>query len=225
VTGLSLAAAARIVEARRGGAFRDVQDLAARAGLDTGSLRQLAEADVLGSLAGHRRQATWQVAAVRVQSDMFDAVPVQEIEDVRLAAPQVGESLVADYASLGYSLRVHPLSLLRSRLQERRFLPSSGVLCAGDRALARAAGIVTCRQKPCTAKSVFVTLEDETGCVNVIVHPRLAERQRRELLGARLLGVYGQVQAADGVVCLIAQRLIDLSDWLGDLQTSSHDFH
>ncbi len=225
VTGLSLAAAARIVEARRGGAFRDVQDLAVRAGLDTGSLRQLAEADVLGSLAGHRRQATWQVAAVRVQGDMFDAVPVQEIEEVRLTAPQVGESLVADYASLGYSLRVHPLSLLRSRLQERRFLPSSGVLCAGDRALARAAGIVTCRQKPCTAKSVFVTLEDETGCVNVIVHPRLAERQRRELLGARLLGVYGQVQAADGVVCLIAQRLIDLSDWLGDLQTSSHDFH
>lgn len=225
IGGLGRAAAERIVAARRGGAFRDVQDLAVRAGLDTGALRQLAEADVLGSLAGHRRQATWEVAAVRVQHDLFDAVPVQETETVTLSAPQIGENLVADYASLGYSLRVHPVSLLRTRLQEKRFLPAHDIHVAGDRALARAAGVVTCRQRPCTAKSVFVTLEDETGCVNVIVHPRLAEQQRRELLGARLLGVYGQVQAADGVVCLVAQRLVDLSDWLGALQTSSHDFH
>jgi len=225
VAGLSGEAARSIVVARHEAAFRDVQDLAVRAGLDTGSMRRLAEADALGMLAGNRRQATWQVAAVQVQGDMFDTVPQPDADEIRLQASGVAGSLEADYASLGYSLRVHPVQLLRSRLQSQRFMSSSRILCAEDRALARAAGIVTCRQKPCTAKSVFVTLEDETGSVNVIVHPYLAERQRRELLGARLMGVYGQVQAADGVVCLVAKRLVDLSEWLGTLQTSSHDFH
>lgn len=225
VAGLSSDAARRIVAARHEAAFRDVQDLAVRACLDTGSMRRLAEADALGMLAGNRRQAIWQVAAVQVQGDMFDTVPQSDADEIRLPPSGVAGSLEADYASFGYSLRVHPVQLLRSRLQLQRFLPSSSILCAGDRALARAAGIVTCRQKPCTAKSVFVTLEDETGSVNVIVHPYLAERQRRELLGARLMGVYGQVQAADGVVCLVAKRLVDLSEWLGTLQTSSHDFH
>jgi error-prone DNA polymerase len=224
VAGLSVESARAIVAARGQGVFRDVQDLASRAGLDSGQLRRLAEADALLALAGHRRDAAWQVSGLQGQGDLFDGVPAPEVP-VEFAAPSVGESLVADYASLGMSLRPHPLSLLRERLAQRRFLPSSTAMQAGDRALARVAGIVTSRQKPGSAKSVFVTLEDETGMLNVIVHPWLAERQRRELLGARLLGVFGQLQSENGVVHLIAKRLVDLSSWLGRLDVSSRDFH
>ena len=92
--------------------------------------------------------------------------------------------------------------------------------------LMRAAGIVTCRQRPGTASGiVFVTLEDETGLANIVVHSRLVERQRRELLGARLLGVLGQVQREGQVVHLVAKRLVDLSSLLGRLPTSSRNFH
>lgn len=229
IAGLGAEAAASIVAARADASFVDAQDLAARTGLDAGSLRRLAEADALATLAGHRRQANWAVSGLQVrrpdlQGDLFaqQAAPEQAIE---LAAPSVGESLVADYASLGMSLRPHPLALLRERLAQRRFLPASVAQVAGDRALVRVCGIVTCRQKPGSAKSVFVTLEDESGVLNVIVHPWLAERQRRELLAARLLGVYGQLQSESGVVQVVAKRLVDLSPWLGNLATRSHDFH
>ncbi len=94
------------------------------------------------------------------------------------------------------------------------------------RALLRAAGIVTGRQRPGTASGiVFMTLEDETGLANIVVHPQLVERQRKELLGASLLGVYGQLQKEGEVVHLVAKRLVDLSAWLGRLETVSRDFH
>ena len=94
------------------------------------------------------------------------------------------------------------------------------------RSLVRAAGIVVGRQRPGTATGiVFVTLEDESGLTNVVVHPQLVEKQRRELLGARLLGVYGQLQVEGEVVHLVAKRLVDLSSWLGRLETVSRDFH
>jgi error-prone DNA polymerase len=101
-----------------------------------------------------------------------------------------------------------------------------GAEAAGHRALVRAAGIVVGRQRPGTATGiVFVTLEDETGLANIVVHPQLVDRQRRELLGSTLLGVYGQLQKEGEVVHLVARRLVDLSAWLGRLETSSRDFH
>jgi error-prone DNA polymerase len=93
-------------------------------------------------------------------------------------------------------------------------------------AAARAAGIVTGRQRPGTASgTVFVTLEDETGCVNVIVWPRLVEAQRRELLGAKLMGVEGTLEREGEVMHLVAKRLVDHSDLIGSLQIDSRDFH
>ena len=144
----------------------------------------------------------------------------------RRPAPGEAENLVADYRQLGHSLRTHPLSLLRTALSHRRFLTAADLRTGGDRALVRAAGIVVGRQRPGTATGiVFVTLEDETGWTNVVVKPELVERQRRELLGATLLGVFGQLQQAEGVTHLIAGRLVDLSHWLGRLATHSRDFH
>jgi len=158
-----------------------------------------------------------------VQGDLFDGLPPAETATI-LPEPNEAENLVTDYRSLGLTLRPHPLTLLRPHLAERRFV--TAVKTAGQRALIRAAGIVVGRQRPGTATGiVFVTLEDETGLTNIVVHPQLVDKQRRELLGSSLLGVYGQLQKEGEVVHLIARRLVDLSAWLGQLETSSRDFH
>ncbi len=107
-----------------------------------------------------------------------------------------------------------------------RFLTAADIACAPDRMLARGAGLVTCRQRPGTAKgTMFITLEDETGLTNIIVRPELFERQRRILLGARLLGVYGQISRQGSVVHLVASRVVDHSALLGTLDARSRDFH
>jgi error-prone DNA polymerase len=230
IGGLSPAAAERIATVRqKKGPFLNVADLAARAGLARRDLDLLAAADALNSLAGHRRQAAWAASVEKtsavVQGDLFDGLAVAEAP-ADLPAPNLGENLVADYKSLGLSLRAHPLTLLRRHLAERRFLTAAALKAVGHHALVRAAGIVVGRQRPGTATGiVFVTLEDESGLTNVVVHPQLVEKQRRELLGATLLGVFGQLQIEGEVVHLVAKRLVDLSNWLGRLETSSRDFH
>ena len=141
-----------------------------------------------------------------------------------LLPPSEADDIVMDYAALGLSLRRHPLALLRPRLKGAASAQQVKVAQTGQRL--RVSGIVTCRQRPDTASGViFVTLEDETGYVNVVVWPRLVERQRRELLAARLLTVYGKIERDGEVVHLIAGRLIDDSALLGKLDTQSRDFH
>jgi len=143
-----------------------------------------------------------------------------------LPPPTEGENLVADYASTGLTLGRHPLALLRSRLARMRFATADELKLLPGGTPARAAGMVTGRQRPSTASgTVFVTLEDETGCVNVIVWPHLIERQRRELLGARLMGVEGVLEREGEVMHLVAKRLSDHSALLGSLVTQSRDFH
>ena len=151
--------------------------------------------------------------------------PVRE-PAATLAAPKEGEDIVADYASLGLSVGKHPLALLRPRLSRLGLLPAAEVQARPHGSRACAAGLVTCRQRPDTASGViFVTLEDETGCVNVVVWRDLIERQRRELLGARLLAVEGRIERDGEVVHLIARRLTDRSALLGRLLAPSRDFH
>jgi error-prone DNA polymerase len=225
ISGLAKVVGERIAVNRENRPFSNVADLAARVGLQRRDLDLLAAADALHSLAGHRRQAAWAATAAVVQGDLFDGLPEREAES-GLPAPSVGENLVADYRSLGLTLRPHPLTLLRQHLAGRRFISAAEVRGAGHCALVRTAGIVVGRQRPGTATGiVFVTLEDETGLANIVVHPQLAEKQRRELLGSALLGVYGQLQKEGEVVHLVARRLVNLSAWLGRLQTSSRDFH
>lgn len=225
IVGLSQATAVRLLEAREQGPFANIAELAARARLTHRDLDLLAAADALASLSGHRRQAAWAAAGVAVQLDLLSGnAPPEDLAE--LAIPSEGEDLIADYASTRLTLGRHPLALLRERLSAQRFVSASQLQRAPDRQLARAAGIVTCRQRPGTASGiVFVTLEDETGLANIVVHSRLVERQRRELLGARLLGVLGQVQREGEVVHLVAKRLVDLSSLLGRLPTASRDFH
>jgi error-prone DNA polymerase len=226
IKGLAAEAGRRIAPARQNRPFTDVADLAARCALSRRDLDLLASADALNSLAGHRRQAAWAASvAAPSQGDLFAGIAAPETPAV-LAAPAEGDNLVADYQHLGHTLRRHPLALLRPHLTERRFASAADLAASGDRALIRAAGIVVGRQRPGTATGiVFVTLEDETGWTNVVVKPALVDKQRRELLGATLLGVYGQLQREGRVVHLVAKRLVDLSAWLGRLATTSRDFH
>ena len=221
IKGLGQEVGKRIAPARP---FRDVADLARRAGLSRDDMDGLAAAGALGELVGHRRQAAWAVASVPVQRDLLQEASGSEAETPMLAAGE-GEELVADYASLRLTLGRHPLSLLRKLLDPKRYITAQALRSLTDNCPARCAGIVTGRQRPGTASGViFLTLEDETGLTNVIVHPKLAESQRRELLGSRLLGVLGVLQREGEVVHLIAKRLVDHSELLGRLTTRSRDF-
>jgi error-prone DNA polymerase len=225
VRGLGEDAAKRIVEARMRRPLESVDDLAHRAGLDRRDLKCLAAADALAPLAGHRREAHWSVAGTDTGRHILAGAPVEESRP-ELAPPTEGESLLADYASTGLTLGRHPLALLRPRLSRMRFVTAEELKRLPSGARARAAGIVIGRQRPGTASgTVFVTLEDETGCVNVIVWPHLIEAQRRELLGSRLMGVDGTLEREGEVMHLIAKRLVDHSDLIGSLQVESRDFH
>ncbi|MGB3288939.1 MAG: error-prone DNA polymerase [Burkholderiaceae bacterium] len=226
VKGLSRDAARRIEAARGAQAFRTTQDLAARAGLDRHEMDALAAANALQALSGHRRLARWQAASQPLKGLLHDA-PIAEAVQPRLPAPTEGQDIHADYRSLGLTLGRHPTALLRPALRARRFVPAAELAADyPDRRLARACGIVTGRQRPQTAKgTVFVTLEDETGNVNVIVHAELALRQHAALVQSRLLGVYGIWQRHQGISHLLANRLVDLSELLGSLPTRSRNFH
>ena len=226
VQGLSEDAARRIEHARAARPFADTRDLGRRAALGRHELDALAAGDALRSLAGHRRLASWEASASVASADLLHQADSVETEMPSLPAPTEGQSISADYRSLRLTLRRHPLALLRPRLQALRFEPAAVLKGYPDRRLARACGLVTVRQRPQTAKgTIFVTLEDETGPVNVVVRNELIERQRRELLGATLLGVYGTWQSKDGVCHLVAQRLVDLSTLLGGLSARSRNFH
>ena len=227
VSGLSQAVAERISAARALAPFASTQDLALRCQLDVGDLRALASADALQSLSGHRRQQVWDASALRLAPELLQGVPIDE-EALLLEAAEEGEEVVFDYAAVGLSLRSHPLALLRAQLAPKRLLTAEQMRNYPSGRLVRACGIVTMRQQPGTAKGVvFVTLEDETGSVNVIVWKAVKEQFREALYRARLMAVFGIWQRdASGAVChVVAKRLVDLTALLGDLSTVSRDFH
>jgi error-prone DNA polymerase len=222
-----VSSAERIVSARKDREFSSTEDLARRAGLDRGDLSALAAADALAGLAGHRRAALWQTLGVDTPTRLdIPAQTPKPGELPLLAAPTEGDEIVGDYATLGLTLRRHPLALLRGRLAKQRIRTAEEIAGSRNGQWIRTAGLVTCRQRPATASGViFVTLEDETGHINLIVWNDLAERQRKELIASRLLAVRGQVQREGRVVHVLARHLEDLSPLLGRLATTSHDFH
>ena len=224
VHGLTQLAGWRIEEARAVKDFSDLNDLALRASLSATDLQALAAANALQSIAGHRREALWHAVAATPGKGLLKTTTIAA-DSVELTAPSEAQQIIADYRSIGLTLGRHPVALLREHLLKRRLLPASTLADFKQGQIARTCGIVTVRQRPATAKgTVFVTLEDETGTVNVIVWPALVERQRQELLQSSLLGVYGIWQTDNSVNHLIAKRLVDLTDLLGSLQTESRDF-
>lgn len=226
VSGLGDEAACRIAHMRlQDGPFTHPQDLAHRARLTQADMQHLAAADALTSLAGHRRQQVWQASALHAMPQLLQGSLLPEDE---LALPEAaeGEEVLWDYAATGLTLRRHPLALLRPKLAKQGLLTARQLDAVKAGRLAKACGIVTGRQKPQTAKgTLFVTLEDETGNVQVIVWPQVYEEHRSTILSARLLAVEGIWQRGDGDVRhLLARGFKNLNPWLGRLATESRDF-
>ncbi len=223
VKGLKAESAERLVAAREQGEFRNVADLAERAGLDRGQMRALAEGGALKGLAGHRNRARWEGLAARRQGDLLGPAPLIEPR-VSLKPPAARDDLLADYASLGLSLDHHPVGLLRPALG-RHVRRASELATIENGSRIEAAGLVTHRQRPGTASGVvFLSLEDETGIINVIVWPKLVERYRREVLTGRILRIAGTLQNASGSQHLVARRIHTEDQRLASLAADSRDF-
>ncbi len=223
VEGLSSATGLAIAEARSDGPFLHTDDLARRAGLNRRELRALANAGALESLSGHRHAARWSVAAHQRDT----ALPLDRLHDdhEHLRAPSPGEDVLDDYRTLGLSLRQHPLSLLRTRLAARKVVTALAVAQSADKTRLRVAGLIMFRQRPPTAKGVmFMTIEDESGSVNLILRPRFIENHREAVLGARIAVVSGEVQRTGSIVHLTVEKFTDVSYLLAELPSLSRDF-
>ena len=240
VKGLSETGAESIVAARQEGEFRSVQELVFRSGINRSDLEALAAADALRGLSGDRHRTFWQASGIETAGQQkqlavggspalsFFSDPDFDNDfgtDVLLPVASEGQNIVGDYTATGFTLRRHPLALFRPHLDNYEVLKASELNEVENEMNTKIAGIVTCRQRPMTAAGVtFLTLEDESGFVNVVVWPSLGEKHRPVVRRAMLMGVTGHVQKSDGVIHLIARELVDLSHWLGSMEISSRDF-
>jgi error-prone DNA polymerase len=223
---LSQDGAQRLLAARAARPFAGAADLAERAALDRRDLEALAAADALAAIAGHRHRAVWQVTGIERPLPLLPAATASEEGIPLLRAPREGQDIVADYGSTGLTLRRHPLELLRDKLEKRGILVTQRLWDQPNGSWVRTAGLVITRQRPGSAGGViFVTMEDETGYVNLIVWNSVAVQQRAALLESRLLEVHGKLQREGDVQHVIARQLTNLSPLLGDLTVASRNFH
>ncbi|MFL5265679.1 MAG: error-prone DNA polymerase [Stellaceae bacterium] len=207
----------------RGNGYSDMDDLIRRAHLPKRALIILAEADSLQSAGIDRREALWAVRRIADAGELplFAARSVEEQppEEIAPLPPMpLGEHVLTDYQMLRLSLRAHLMQFLRGLFRAEGVWTCDDIAQATDGEAARCAGIVLVRQMPGDAGVIFITLSDETGVANVVVWPRVFEKFRREVMGARLLLIAGKVQrSAEGVVHLVAERIFDRSDELDRL--------
>ncbi|CAN7694472.1 error-prone DNA polymerase [Rhizobium sp. LjRoot30] len=235
VRGLATADVARITAARADQRFSDVDDMWRRSGVPAASLVELAEADAfLPSIGLQRRDALWAIKALRDEPlPLFAAAAEREAKtiveqqepEVQLRQMTAGHNVVEDYGHVGLTLREHPVSFLRSELNQRRIVTCADAISERDGRWVMAAGLVLVRQRPGSAKGVmFITMEDETGIANVVVWPKLFERSRRIVLSASMLAINGRIQREGDVVHLVAQQLFDLSQDLSSLADRDSGF-
>jgi error-prone DNA polymerase len=225
VHSLPAAAGERIVAARRAAPFGSFRELGDRAGLARHDMEALAAAGALAGFDEHRHLAFWSVAGYLPP---LPAAPdaAQEGALPLLRVPTEAEDMFADYRALGFTLGRHPLALLRKRFSAARVLTAEqlGEVQNGTRVCV--AGLVTTRQRPATASGVtFVTLEDESGQINVLVWRALGERRNGVLVNATLMEVRGELQRESGVTHVIARDLVDRTALIGALRFGIHEFH
>ena len=234
VKGLSEAIGQRIAAARP---FADAEDLARRAGVNGPALRFLARAGALRSLAGHRYEAHWEVAGIRELMALEGGVGDRDLEiaptggdrdlaPTFLPAPSAVGDMLDDYRYLGLTLGSHPLALLRNDAQlggnlARCYTAAELEGCRHGQ-FVRVAGLVTGRQRPGTATGVlFVTLEDETGNINLVVWASVLEQFRAALLQGRLLRIKGVVERDQEVIHVVAGHVEDVSGLLTTLAATT----
>ena len=248
IKGLSEEDAGLLVE-RRGVPYNSVRDVWLRTGLSPRVLERLADADAFGSLGLTRREALWAAKALGRVGDRDDDLPlfavtsprasaslpppergreqavhVEREAEVRLPPMPLGEEVINDYRFLRLSLRAHPAQFLRADLEARGALRNEALRGIANDTRVRISGLVTCRQRPGSAKGVvFMTIEDESAVANVIVWPKVFERVRPVVLSARYVLVTGRVQEESGVIHVIAEALEDLTPWLARLAEHGGD--
>ncbi|MGZ5916783.1 MAG: error-prone DNA polymerase, partial [Methyloceanibacter sp.] len=209
----------RIVEVRDS-PFHDVRDLWRRSGIGRASLEKLAAADAFRSLGLDRRQALWEVRGLpkEVPLPLFDHAHAAEMgaeAEVALPVMPLSEHVVNDYRTLRLSLKAHPMSFLRAHVAAARISSCADLRASRDGARTSVAGVVLVRQRPGSAQGVvFMTIEDETGVANSEIWPKVLERERKVVMGARLVVVHGRVQRHEDIIHVVAERLEDRSDWL-----------
>jgi error-prone DNA polymerase len=224
IAGLSQALAERIVAARGDRPFHSMDDFARRTRLTSSVLARLSRADAFGSLGLDRRGALWLSLPEQKTLPLFDDLPADE-PAVPLPALSPLEEVVADYRTQGLSLRGHPVQFMRERLRQLRALSSTELAHREHGAPVRVAGLVLMRQRPATASGItFVTLEDETGIVNLIVRPEIWERHHQIARRAQAIMARGTVQRRDEVIHVFVERLYDLSELLAGASVKSRDF-
>lgn len=212
--------------------FTSMEDLQRRTGLGVGALEKLAEADAYRSIGLNRRDAVWAIRKLRdeplplfVAADERDGKISDEVseEEFALKPMPAGREVVEDYESTGLSLKAHPLSFLRAALSRRNVVTAEDIKSIRNGRKIKVAGIVLVRQRPGSAKGVlFITLEDETGSMNLIVWPKLFDKYRRTILGSGMLGCEGRIQREGDVIHIIATRLVDLSGTLAKVGEKEH---
>jgi error-prone DNA polymerase len=211
---------------RRGDGYESVRDLWLRSGLPAGVIERLAAADAFRSLGIDRREALWAVRALDAGSaterlPLFErpSLSLRENEPyTQLPVMPLGEHVIHDYRTMALSLKAHPVSFLRERLEVAYVLHNGLLGGRASGACVSVSGLVLVRQRPGSAKGViFMTIEDETGIANIIVWKRTFERFRSIVLGARFVRVKGKVQSESGVIHVVADSLEDLTPWLADL--------
>ncbi len=212
-----------MAEARMDRPFGSVEDLARRAGLPPAALRKLADADALASLGKARREALWDVRRTPPdQLPLFSFAQAPELAaepDAGLPAMPLAEEVVADYQTARLSLKGHPMQFLRPHLDREGVLTCADANSAPDGRKVRVAGVVLVRQRPGKGNAVFITIEDETGIANALLWARDMEAQRRAVMAARLMLIEGEIQRSEeGVVHLMARRVVDLTGLLDNLQ-------
>lgn len=251
VKGLSETAAMRIASIRQDHIFTSAEDLVRRARLDKRNRQALASANALRAFSAHRHQAHWQILGIEPERPLLEdennfapanittttkATTATKVttntkdtkpdDTIHLPAPSAVEDILADYRTTGLSLGAHPMALMRNHPVFKGCKRQSDLSLLNSNRFVRVAGLVTCRQRPGSAAGVvFLTLEDETGNINVVVWKDLQQRYRQALLGSKLLLVKGVMECKNEVIHVIAGELIDYSHLLDDLALKSRDFH
>jgi len=222
--------AQRLTRLRGHTPFISINDLAMRGQLSQHDIQHIAAADALRCISGHRYQAHWQASAVDHPPEIFATQPPSAVPEqhdlLTTAAPNIEQDISFDYQTTGLSLRPHPMVLLRQEQPFKYCKKHEDLIQHGNGRYIQVAGLVTGRQRPGTAKgTLFLTLEDETGNMNIVVWKSTQDAFRQALLTAKLLVVKGRLETKDHVSHIIAGRLIDYSDRLDKLALKSRDFH
>ncbi len=227
ISGLRQTTVDTIVDARMDGRFRSMDNFIRRTRLSRSVLETLSDADTFGSVTLDRRSALWHSLAQAKTPSATSLFASVETESVAEALPELSpfEQIVADYRTVGLSLKGHPMKFFRQRLDQLRATPADRLSELSHGCRVTVAGLILLRQRPSTAKGItFCTMEDETGIANLVVYPRTWEQYYTVVRRSQAWCVDGTLEHKDGVIHVVARHVEDLAGKLGEIRMRSRDF-